>query len=284
MDREVVTSDGTRLHVSFWPGTGRAGPPFLLVHGLASNCRTWEEVGDLLSDAGHAVAAVDQRGHGRSDKIDCGYDFPTMCADLVDVLDQLRYERPVVVGQSTGGNIAVELARPAGDRLAGVAGVDGGALELADQWPDWDDCARALAPPDLSGVRLSDMEDRIRTAHPAWSDRGVAATLANFEALADGTVRPWLSFERHMRILRSLWEHRPSRVFSELRVPLLLALADTGDEWVAAKRAEADRVRRLAPRCRVHWFSPGDHDIHLEHPAELAGLLRAACADGFFAS
>ncbi|MDP8936367.1 MAG: alpha/beta hydrolase [Actinomycetota bacterium] len=279
----VTTTDGTRLSVLVWPHDGPGGPPFLLVHGLASNCRTWEEVGDLLAAAGHPVAAVDQRGHGRSDKPDAGYDFATLCADLIDVIDGLGYDRPVVVGQSTGGNIAVELGRRAGERLAGVAGVDGGALELADQWPEWEDCVRALAPPELSGVRATDMEHRIRSAHPSWSERGVAATMANYRTLADGTVRAWLSFDRHLAILRSLWEHRPSQVFPELRTALLLALADTGDDWVPAKRVEAAKAERLAPRCRVHWFSPADHDIHVERPAELARLLHAACVDGFFA-
>jgi len=112
----------------------------------------------------------------------------------------------------------------------------------------------------------------------------VAATMANFETLPDGTVRPWLSFDRHMRILRALWEQRPSEVFPELRVPLLLALADTGDDWVAAKRAQGERAERLATRCRVRWFTPADHDIHVQHPDRLAELLRGATVDGFFAS
>ena len=30
--------------------------------------------------------------------------------------------------------------------------------------------------------------------------------------VADGTVRPWLTFGRHIQILRSLWEHRPSEM------------------------------------------------------------------------
>ena len=47
--------------------------PFLLVHGLASTARTWELVMPLLADAGHPVAAIDQRGHGLSDKPDDDY-------------------------------------------------------------------------------------------------------------------------------------------------------------------------------------------------------------------
>jgi len=280
--RWLPVAGGVELHCLCWEGG--AGQPFLLVHGLASNCRTWEAVGDLLAAAGHPVAAVDQRGHGRSDKPDDGYDFATLCDDLAGVIDLLGFERPVVVGQSTGGNIALELGRRQGELLAGVGGVDGGALELVDQWPAWEDCERALAPPRPAGVRFPDMESRLRAAHRSWDDRGVAATMANFETLPDGTVRPWLSFDRHMRILRALWEQRPSEVFPELRVPLLLALADTGDDWVAAKRAQGERAERLATRCRVRWFTPADHDIHVQHPDQLAELLHGATVDGFFAS
>ena len=51
--------------------------PFLLVHGLSSNARTWDGVAAELSAAGHPVVAIDQRGHGRSEKppISAGYDF-----------------------------------------------------------------------------------------------------------------------------------------------------------------------------------------------------------------
>ena len=95
--------------------------------------------------------------------------------------------------------------------------------------------------------------------------------MANFETRPDGTVRPWLSRERHMRILRALWEHRPSEILPGLRLPVLLVMADTGDEWAAAKREEA--ARAAGANIRVEWFSPGDHDLHVQYPRELAELM-----------
>ena len=47
--------------------------PFLLVHGLSSNARTWDGVAAGLAAAGHEVVAVDQRGHGHSDSATDGY-------------------------------------------------------------------------------------------------------------------------------------------------------------------------------------------------------------------
>lgn len=260
-----------RLHGLEWDGAP-GSVPILLVHGLASNCRTWEAVAGLLGEAGHPVVAVDQRGHGLSDQPEDGYDFATLCDDLVAVLDGLGWLRAIVAGQSTGGNIAVELARRAPERLAGVAGIDGGVLELQERFPDWDECAAALAPPLLEGTPAATVRDWIRTAHPDWDEWGIEATLANLEVRADGTVRARLSRDRHMRILRALWEHRPSTFLAELTTPVLLVLADTGDDDATDRRAAGERARRLLRHGTVHW-EKADHDIHVHRPEQVAEAL-----------
>ncbi len=265
--RSLSATGGIALHALVWDGGGD-GVPILLVHGLASNCRTWEAVGERLHGLGHPVAAVDLRGHGWSDKPDAGYDFATMGDDLVAVLDALGWARPVIAGQSTGGNIALDLGHRYPDLVAAVVGVDGGSIELQDQWPDWDDCAQALAPPRLAGMPVAAIVAHLRNAHPTWDDAGVEATLANMEVLDDATVRPWLTFDRHLLVLRALWEHRPSKVIPDLVVPLHLLLVDGGDAWSAAKRTEAERAEAYG--VRVRWFVGADHDIHVELPDEVA--------------
>jgi 2-(acetamidomethylene)succinate hydrolase len=49
-----------------------SGPAVVLLHGTSANHAVWEPVGDLLADRA-TVVALDQRGHGRSDKPDRGY-------------------------------------------------------------------------------------------------------------------------------------------------------------------------------------------------------------------
>ncbi len=267
----VEVGNGVALTVDTWAGGARV--PFLVSHGLASNRRTWERTAARLHELGHPVVSVDLRGHGGSDKPDEGYDFATMGADLVQVLDAAGFATAVLAGQSTGGNIVVDLAARAPERVAGVCGVDGGAIEVTRQWPEWNACRRALTPPPIAGTRADALEAMLRRGHPTWSDWGVEASMANFERLADGTIRPWLTRERHLRILRSLWEHRPSAVIPTLPMPVLLVMAGTGDDWEAQKRALAAEITAAAPEVRVEWFSPGDHDLHVEHPVELAELL-----------
>jgi pimeloyl-ACP methyl ester carboxylesterase len=276
----VTVATGVELHARRWSGDD--GLPFLLVHGLSSNARTWDGVARRLCELGHAVTSVDLRGHGMSAKPDDGYDFASLALDLLGVLDHLGWEQAVVAGQSTGGNLAVELASRAPTRVAGAVGVDGGFITLRSRWPRWEDCELALAPPALEGTPRSRVAAAMRVAHRDWSAEGIEATLANLEVLADGTVRPWLTRPRHLRILRALWEHGPSEVISTLEAPVLLVPADSGDDWSRAKRVEIDRAVAAGREVRVRWFSPADHDVHVQHPVELGDVLHewALLVDG----
>lgn len=261
-----------------------AGVPCLLVHGLASNCRLWDGVAARLSELGHPVVAVDLRGHGQSDKPETGYDFATLARDLVAVLDALEWQRAVVAGQSMGGNLVLELAAVAPARVVGVAGVDGGAIDLQERWPVWEEGAAALAPPTLEGMPRSEVEAHLRRTHPDWSEEGIEAFLANFETLPDGTIRPWLTFGRHMLLLRSMWEQRPLATLARVAVPVLLVMADTRDASVETKREEAERARAARRQVDVEWFSPADHDLHVQRPRDVADLLHDRLGRGGAAS
>jgi pimeloyl-ACP methyl ester carboxylesterase len=248
--------------------------PFLLVHGLASNARMWDGVAEVLAAAGHPVVAVDQRGHGRSSKPDEGYDFATVVSDLVALVAALGWERPVVAGQSWGGNVVIELAATQPEVLSAVAAVDGGFIDLGSRFTTWDECRQVLAPPRLVGTPLATIEGWIRRANADWPESGIEGSLANFEVRPDGTIAPWLSFERHMMILEALYSHRPSTRYPHVTVPALLIPADTGDvAWTHDKHDAVAAAVAALPNGRARWFSPAHHDIHAQHPVELAHVL-----------
>lgn len=274
---------GVALHVEQRSGDASA-VPFVLVHGLASNVRLWDGVAERLHALGHTVIALDQRGHGRSDAPDAGYDLDTAVADLLGLIGALGLPRPVLVGQSWGGNVALELGWRRPDAVCGIACVDGGVIELADWFSSWDDCLAALTPPTLDHLTLAELESRLRAQAPDFTDRAIAAYLHCFRTRADGTVEARLQRGRHLSILRSLWQHRPSTRYATLRTPTLLLLADTGDEarTAAKRRAEAAALATGA-RIRSLWFAPAHHDLHLQFPEQVANALAGAIRDGFFA-
>ena len=256
---------------------------FLLVHGLASNARLWDGVGADLARRGHPVIAVDQRGHGLSSKPDHGYDFATVTRDLYRLVTRLGWlsRPPMVAGQSWGGNVVLDLAARYPDAVSGLALVDGGTIELSARFADWPTCEAALAPPPLAGTPLSRLEGWLRGNHPDWSEEAIEGTLANMEVLEDGTVRPWLSRDNHMRILRNLWEHRPRDLYPQVEVPVTLVMAEdrSNHRWMAGKRQEVSAAVDGLRKATVHWVE-GDHDLHAQHPELVAGLIHEACGYG----
>jgi pimeloyl-ACP methyl ester carboxylesterase len=282
--RRVSGSAGVKLQGYEWlPDVDGELPPVLLVHGLASNGRMWAGVARDLRRTGHHVVAIDQRGHGHSDKPDDGYDFTTVTDDLLCVLDDLRWRQAVVVGQSWGGNVVVELAWRAPERVVAAAAVDGGTIELSERFSTWDECCSAMAPPALEGMAASRLAAAMRAAHPDWPNEGIDGAMACFDVRDDGTVAPWLSRSRHLAILEALWGHRPSSRIAELSVPLLLvpALGRPGAVLSELDEDRLDRARRatgLSAKVAVHGIV-GDHDLHAQHPAAVAELLHSLAVD-----
>lgn len=262
-DDLVVTRDGIRLAVRRW---GQE-PSFLLVHGLASNARLWDGVAAGLAEAGHGSIAVDQRGHGRSDKPGGGFDFATLSDDLHAVVGDAG---PLVaVGQSWGGNVVLQLAAHHPDHVRGVVCIDGGFIRLADAFATREEMLTDLAPPRFDGLRLTDLEVGMRARLAGWPETAVVGQLANFAHLPDGTVRARLAREDHMAILSHLWEHDPDALADHVDVPILVVAVPGG------RLAKDDRVAsftRAHGNATAVWLD-GDHDIHAQQPAAIADLL-----------
>ena len=203
--------------------------------------------------------------------------------DLALLIDALEIDQPAVAGQSWGGNVVLELGHRHPAKVSMIGCVDGGFIDLQEGFPDWDDCAVALAPPRLAGTPASRMQSWIDAGSSDWPEEGRAGTMANFEVRDDGTIAPWLTFERHLTVLRGLWEHQPSAVYPNVQVPTLLIPADTGAlAWTTSKRAAVEHAVAALPRGRAHWFRPAHHDVHAQHPVPVAALLHEATTDPDF--
>ena len=272
---------GLEIATREWPGDGR---PFLLLHGLASNARTWDGVAWRLSEAGHRVIAIDQRGHGHSDKPDSGYGFEDVTADLEALIGETGLDGPVIAGQSWGGNVVLEFAATRPGLLHGLVLVDGGFIELSSQpGATWEKVSVDLKPPPLAGTPRPEMLQRMRSFHPDWSEEQIEMQMGNFETVEDGTIRPWLTLDRHMMILRALWEQKPSEIYGRIQTPTLIAVADqVPPERLAAKRVTVAQAEEGIASVRVHWFEGAVHDIHVQRPRELADWMLDALRDGFF--
>ena len=299
-----VTLAGLRLHYLEWEARGEAtggaeAEPLLLLHGLASGAPIWELTAPALA-AGRRVVALDQRGHGLSDKPDDGYDFATIIADDIGVANALGLgERFAVAGHSWGGNVALELAARHPDRVAALLLIDGGfgmLRERADAHPSgdpspsgvptWEQVSRDLAPPRFGGTPRATFDGWVRDGIPGGGPEVVDIMERIVEVRPDETVGPRLSFENHMKILWAMWNEDASALFPAVRAPTRYILAEGAsvggateaaqDSFLAAKRRGAEQARARmtsAPSVEVIWLPDTVHDIPLQRPTELARLM-----------
>ncbi len=253
------------------PAGPSPAPDLLLVHGLSSNARLWDGVGARLAAAGHRAVAVDLRGHGRSEGSD-DLAFPTLVDDLARVIDATGLQRPVVVGQSWGGNVVLELGAARPELVSGVVGVDGGLIDLSRRFPDIDACWGALAPPAFDHLVWDRLAEGMRARLVGWPDGAAEAQLGNLVAEPDGRVRAILTRERHRSIVEHLFHHRPIERLRALEAPMLLLAVTGGPRSVVDEDVLAE-ARAAATRLDLVRLPGRDHDVHLQDPDLVAGLL-----------
>lgn len=269
------TTDGGRLAV--WTRMGSRSPQVLLVHGLASNARLWDGAAALLESAGYSTVQVDLRGHGLSDKQDTGYDFPTLAADLAGLISG-RMKPPVMaVGQSFGGNLVLDLAVRYPEIVSSVVCVDGGFIDLASQFGDWEKCVAALTPPPLTHLTPASLAEAATELYSGWPPEGIQAQLANLEETEDGFIRHRLALPHHLAILRAMFDQSPLLLAEACQQPALVVAAENE---LAGKSDHVDAFVKRLRRGRAVWLR-GHHDLHAEQPANLVDTIRQSLNDGF---
>ena len=194
-----VTVDGMSFHYLDWGGNGQR---IMLFHGLASTCHIWDMVAPILAQE-YSVIAVDQRGHGESDKPDEGYEIESVTKDALGVIKGLGVEDPLVIGHSWGGSVALNMAVEAPESVKGLVWVDGGMINVSNRYANVEEAKVEMAPPDFTGVNVESFLERVRTRHQetGMSPEVADIVMANFQILEDNNIKANLSRDNHLRII-----------------------------------------------------------------------------------
>ena len=99
------------------------GPLVVFLHGITANAAIWDPVLLQLQDD-FRVVAVDQRGHGLSDKPAQGYGGQDYARDLLGLVQTLGRGAATVVGHSLGARNGVVAATLQPELIAGVVAID----------------------------------------------------------------------------------------------------------------------------------------------------------------
>jgi pimeloyl-ACP methyl ester carboxylesterase len=97
------------------------GPTLLMMHGLTRNSADFAALAEHFAER-YRVVAVDQRGRGRSeyDNEPANYTPAIYCGDMLSLIVRLGLDRPVLIGTSMGGLMAMIMGAMAPDAYRGI--------------------------------------------------------------------------------------------------------------------------------------------------------------------
>jgi rifampin ADP-ribosylating transferase len=201
--------------------------PVLLLHAWGESRRSFDRLIPLLT--GCRVYAPDLRGHGEADKPPDGYSLAEQAEDTAAILDALGVPRAAVVGSSSGGYVAQQLAVNNPEKVAALVLV-GSPLSLQGR-PAFADEVNALTDP-LDEAWVRDSLTWFPLVHdvPAWYIEDRARDGLNMPAHA------WKA------ILNGLCEATPPTESGTIHAPTLILwgaqdnlLPHSGQETLAAR-------------------------------------------------
>ncbi|MFH8336506.1 alpha/beta fold hydrolase [Streptomyces sp. AM6-12] len=257
----MVVRDGVRLVCRDWGGSGQ---PIVLLHGLAGHAGEWDALAGRLS-ADYRVVAVDQRGHGASERRPPDVSRAAYVADVIAVVDQLALQRPVLVGQSLGGHTAMLTAAAHPGLVRALVLVEAGA---GGPNPD--------GPADIGGW-LDSWPTPFPSREAAAAFLGGGPVGAGWAAgLEERDSGWWPRFDRDVMV-RSLAENAQRsflREWTQVACPTMVVLAQSS----LIPAPLADDMLRQRPATMAMSIPGTGHDLHLEQPeilyATLSGFLR----------
>ncbi len=233
---------------------GNGSPPLVFVHGLACHRGFWPRQVEYFSRS-HRVLAVDLRGHGESGAPEQRYTMQALADDVAWMCSRLAVERPVVIGHSLGGLVALELSAGYPDQLSAAALVDSVLLPGGDRT----EFVRAL----VAGLRAPGGWDRLReyytsffgpyddSARKSWILDQTRVTPAHVtSSILEESIRSWDDADALLRC----------------RVPLLYLDAGTPN-------ANLEHAARLRPELIVGRTIGSGHFSQCEVPEQVNAAL-----------
>mgnify|MGYP001813466707 CR=1 FL=1 len=85
------------------------GPALVVLHGLFGSLDNWQTLANQFASSGFKVITADLRNHGRSPHSD-EFNFDVMADDLLELIDSLGLEKPILAGHSLGGKVVMKFS------------------------------------------------------------------------------------------------------------------------------------------------------------------------------
>jgi pimeloyl-ACP methyl ester carboxylesterase len=248
----LTTSGGVRLEYERVPGGGLS-PTIVMLHEGLGSVSMWRNFPRQVAEAtGHEVLVYSRQGYGRSSPLVAPRPVRFMHDEalivLPEILDALEIRRPILLGHSDGGSIAIIHAGGSGREVAGLV---------------------LLAP----HVMVEDISiASIAAARVAYGQGDFRARLGRHHDDVDGAFRGW----------NDVWlspEFRGWSIEEYLRRIECPVLAIQGEDDEYGTMQQVDRIGRTIPHARILKLARCGHSPHRDRGEKVLEAIR-----GFVAS
>ncbi len=163
--QRTVAVDGIRLYTEVH---GAGTPSLLGIHGTPGSALTWVDAATELADHGQCII-YDRRGFGRSERPEPfdRSDLADHVDDALGVLRTLTATPAVIIGRSTGGLIALELARRHPEAVTALVLLEPALLSADPEATAWADALRTTSQESVP-ERASEVVVRAALGDEAW--------------------------------------------------------------------------------------------------------------------
>jgi pimeloyl-ACP methyl ester carboxylesterase len=163
----ILTANGVDLYYE----VHGEGPPVLGIHGSPSSALLWEDAAVRLGRHSRCIV-YDRRGYFRSERSDPfeAVDLTDHVQDAAALLVALSATPAAVIGRSTGGVIALELARRHPDKVAALVLLEPAVFSLDPRAASWAEHLRGtvLAAAAADPSAASEVVFREALGNEAW--------------------------------------------------------------------------------------------------------------------
>jgi pimeloyl-ACP methyl ester carboxylesterase len=282
----VTVAENVRLEVLDWGGSGR---PLVLLSGLGGTAHIFDEFAPKLANDYH-VYGITRRGCGASSIPATGYGADRLGDDVLNVLDSLKLNDPVLVGVSLGGEELSSVGSRYPGRVSGLIYLDAAYPYAFDngKGPSLEELLQGTPEPPPPGA--SDVAGF--AAYRSWLKRITGVTVPEselrqtMESETDGSVGKSRTSPKVQEAIFA-----GMRKYSDIRLPALAifavpsyrgtwldstkdpALQTRAEAYIARARVLTEKQARVVeegvPSARVVRLSGGNHLIFISNEADV---------------
>jgi pimeloyl-ACP methyl ester carboxylesterase len=264
-DSRFVEINGVNVHYKTY---GQGEPTFILLHGFGASLFSWREVTEPLSKFG-TVIAYDRPAFGLTERPlewegESPYGPQAQVDLVIGLMDKLNIEKAILVGNSAGGTVSMQVALQHPERVQALILVDA-AVYAGGGAPSW--VRPILNTPQMNHlgplVARQLQAQGVEFIKTAWHDPSKITP-----DIFEGYQKP-LQIENWDK---ALWQltvaSKESGIVARLAEITMPTLVITGDDDRIVPTEQSLRLADELPNAELKVIAQSGHLPHEEKPVE----------------